>query len=446
MDSRVLFKTESLCPDCLKKVPAYYEIKENKVYLNKRCPEHGKYSVLFWRDGDLYKEFYAQSVHDDKNKNYSDESKGCPFDCGLCSQHEGGVCTAVVEVTERCNLKCNICFADSNNEFKDPNMDDIKNMFKTAKKYGGKCSVQISGGEPTVREDLTEIIKIGKSFGFPHLQINTNGIRIANEEEYGKILKEAGADLIYLQFDGMNDDIYKNIRGKSLLDTKIKAIENCKKAKIGVLLVVTVVPGINLDRLGEIVQFAKENMPTVRGIHFQPVSYFGRYPGEVPRDEDRCSISDVLHCLEEQTFGELKIINFVPRKRYDSHCAFSSSFYLSESGKLQAITNSRQNEHIENHTNFAKKTNEFTNKQWRFPENKNSNQQKSIGKFKLRLGAYTLSITGMGFQDVWNIDINRLKGCCVQVVTKDNKAIPLCAYHLTNIRGERLYNNVKTHI
>ena len=440
MHNQILFETESLCPDCLKRIPAFYELKDKKVYLSKECPEHGKCSVLFWRDGDLYKEFHEQSIHDDKNENYSSENKGCPYDCGLCSQHEGGVCTAVVEVTERCNLKCNICFADSDNDSKEPDINDIKNMFETAKKYGDKCSVQISGGEPTVRDDLPEIIKLGKTFKFPHLQVNTNGIRIAEEEGYAKLLKDAGADLIYLQFDGLNDDIYKKIRGKLLLDTKIQAIENCKKAKIGVLLVVTVVPGINLDKLGDIVQFAKNNMPTVRGIHLQPVSYFGRYPNEIPRDEDRCSISDVLHCIEEQTLGELKMDNFVPRKRYDSHCAFSSTFYLSEDGKLQAISNAKQNE-SDNHKNFAKKTNEFTNKQWRLPENKNTNQEKPMSKFKLRLGTYTLSITGMGFQDVWNIDINRLKGCCVHVVTKD-KAIPLCAYHLTSIRGEKLYNNV----
>lgn len=440
MDNAVLFETESLCPDCLRKIPAYYVLKDNNVYLKKECPEHGEYSVLFWRDGDLYKEFYNQSVHDDKNENYSNLNKGCPFDCGLCSQHEGGVCTAVVEVTQRCNLNCNICFADSKNEFKDPTLDEIKNMFETAKKYGGKCSVQISGGEPTVREDLPEIIKSGKSFEFPHMQINTNGVRIANEEGYAKILKDAGADLIYLQFDGINDDIYKKIRGKSLFNIKMKAIENCKKAKIGVLLVVTVVPGINSDNIGEIVQFAKRNMPIVRGIHFQPVSYFGRYPGETPRDEDRCSISDVLHSLEKQTFGELRMVDFVPRKRYDSHCAFSSSFYLSENGNLLAITDSRQNE-LNNDTDFAKKTNEFTNKQWRLPEYTNTNQENPMSKFKLRLGTYTLSITGMGFQDAWNIDINRLKGCCVHVVTKD-KAIPLCAFHLTSTKGERLYNHV----
>ncbi len=440
MHNQILFETESLCPDCLKRIPAYYELMDKKVYLSKECPEHGKCSVLFWRDGDLYREFHEQAVHDDKNENYSSESKGCPYECGLCSQHEGGVCTAVVEVTERCNLKCNICFADSDNDSKEPDINDIKNMFETAKKYGDKCSVQISGGEPTVRDDLPEIIKLGKNFKFPHLQVNTNGIRIAEEEGYAKILKDAGADLIYLQFDGLDDDIYKKIRGKALLDTKIQAIENCKKAKIGVLLVVTVVPGINLDMLGQIVQFAKKNMPTVRGIHLQPVSYFGRYPHEIPRDEDRCSISDVLHCLEEQTSGELQMDNFVPRKRYDSHCAFSSTFYLSEEGILQAISNSRQNE-SDNQRNFAKKTNEFTNKQWRLPENKNTNRENPIGKFKMRLGTYTLSITGMGFQDVWNIDIKRLKGCCVHVVTRD-KAIPLCAYHLTSIRGEKLYSNV----
>lgn len=441
MNSQILHQTESLCPVCLKKIPAHYEMIDSKVYLCKECTEHGKFRILFWRDGELYKKWHDQSVHADKNDNYSSMLKGCPYDCGLCREHEGGVCTAVLEITNRCNLNCNICFADAKNGFADPSLEKIKSMFQTAYKYGGKCSVQLSGGEPTVREDLPLIIKMGKEFGFPHLQINTNGIELARNSNYAEILKDAGADLIYLQFDGVKNDIYKHIRGVSLLETKIKAIENCKKSEIGVLLVVTVVPGVNLDNLGDIVRFAKDNMPTVRGIHFQPVSYFGRFPGETPHDDERCSIADVIHGLEEQTNGEMKLENFVPRKRYDSHCAFSSTFYLSENGTLQAFTNEKQNSKADSHTNFAEKTNAFTNAHWRLPENKVVYENKPMDNFKNRLSSYTLSITGMGFQDAWNVDLSRLKGCCVHVISHDNNAIPLCAFHLTSISGERLYKN-----
>lgn len=441
MNIEMLHETESLCPHCLKKISAHYEMIDGKVYLSKECPEHGKFRVLFWRDGKLYKKWHAQSVHSNKNENYSKVLKGCPYDCGLCKEHEGGVCTAVLEITNRCNLNCNICFADAKNEFVDLSLDKIRNMYKTAYKFGGRCSIQLSGGEPTIREDLPSIIKMGKEFKFPHIQVNTNGVKLATDSDYAKTLKDAGADLIYLQFDGVKDEIYKNIRGASLLETKLKAIENCKKAGIGVLLVTTVVPGINLNNIGEIVKFAKENMPIVRGIHFQPVSYFGRFPGQVPKDDERCSIADVLHELEKQTNGEIKLQNIVPRKRYDSHCGFSSMFYLSENGTLQAINNENQNAKLDGHTDFAKKTNEFTNAHWRLPEKKVAHSTRPMSKFRVRLGTHTLSITGMGFQDVWNIDIGRLKGCCVQVISQNEKAIPLCAFHLTSITGERLYKD-----
>jgi len=136
--------------------------------------------------------------------------------------------------------------------------------------------VQLSGGEPTIRDELPTIIVTGKEIGFYHIQVNTNGIRIAQDKEYLERLKESGADLIYLQFDGVSDDVYRTIRGRNLFDLKVRAISNCAEVKIGVVLVPTVIPNVNLHQLGEIVQFAKKWIPTVKGIHFQPVSYFGQ--------------------------------------------------------------------------------------------------------------------------------------------------------------------------
>lgn len=438
----VLMKTESLCPYCLRRIPAYYEIVDGEVFLAKECPEHGKIRILFWRDAMLYEKWLAQSIHAEKQKGKPYGDKGCPFECGICAAHEGGVCTAVLEITYRCNLDCAVCFADATKTVYEPTLEEIGRMYQKVYDNGGFCSVQISGGEPTVREDLPQIIKMGKAMGFPHIQVNTNGLKLAFEPGYAALLKETGADLIYLQFDGVRDDIYQKIRGRSLLDIKIKAIENCKAAGIGVLLVPTVIPGINLHCFGEIVHFAKANMPIVKGIHFQPVSYFGRFPGDIPTDEARCSLSDVMHGLEEQTSGEIMMKDLVPRKRFDAHCAFSSLFYLSEEGMLQAITKEEQNTLLNSSTDFAKKANSFTNAHWRIASKESgSNDINAMSKFKERLRDYTLSISGMGFQDVWNVDIGRLRGCCVHVITGSGQAVPLCAFHLTSVTGERLYKN-----
>ncbi|MFR5780564.1 MAG: radical SAM protein [Oscillospiraceae bacterium] len=255
--SDILHETESLCPVCLKKIPARYERIDGRAYMIKECPEHGEFKVLFWRDADMYESWMRQGVHAPARDHGRPEKRGCPFDCGLCDEHRSGTCTSILEITYRCNMNCNICFADANAEKFEPDMAQIRKMYAAALGSNRYCSVQLSGGEPTVRDDLPEIVRLGKEMGVAHLQVNTNGIRIAREPEFLERLRDAGLDLIYLQFDGLDDGIYRTIRGREMLDIKLKAIENCEKAGVGILLVPVVIPGVNLHRLGEIVRFAK---------------------------------------------------------------------------------------------------------------------------------------------------------------------------------------------
>jgi len=347
----------------------------------------------------------------------------------------------VLEITYRCNMNCRICFADANRETFEPTLPEVKRMFETALAANRFCSVQLSGGEPTVRDDLPEIIRMGKAMKIMHLQVNTNGLRLAADPDYARALKDAGTDLIYLQFDGLRDDVYETIRGRPMLDVKLRAIEACEKAGLGVLLVPVVVPGVNLDNLGEIVRFAKAHIPTIRGVHFQPVSYFGRFPGRTPPDESRCSLSDVLHALVEQSDGELQLRHFVPRKQYEPHCDFSSTYFLDESGSLRAISDRRQNAADTAETDFVEKTNRYTEKRWRYQPGTNVPPKNELERFALRTVTHSFCLSGMGFQDVWNVDLERLKGCCVHVVTPDGRLVPLCAFHLTGASGERLYRN-----
>lgn len=436
--SDILHETESLCPVCLRKLPARYVREDGKAYMVKECPEHGRFRVLFWNDADMYSEWLSQGIHAPARELGKPEEKGCPYDCGLCNEHHSGTCTAILEITYRCNMQCNICFADANTEKFDPDMEQIRTMYTAALKSNRYCSVQLSGGEPTVRDDLPEIVRMGKEMGVVHLQVNSNGIRIAQDPEFLKALKEAGLDLIYLQFDGVDDEIYRTIRGRDMLEIKKKAIANCEELGIGVLLVPVVIPGVNLHRLGEIVGFAKAHIPTVKGIHFQPVSYFGRYPGRTPPDESRCGLSDVLHALEDQC-EELSMEHFVPRKQFDPHCDFSSTYYLSEDGSLVPMSNSRQNSADTEETDFVAKTNVYTDKRWRFQTAEK--QESRLMRFVARTLTHSFCISGMGFQDVWNIDLGRLRGCCVHMVTGRGELIPFCAFHLTSESGKRLYTN-----
>lgn len=434
----ILHTTESLCPHCLKKIPARYVRENGKAYMYKECPEHGEFKVLFWNDADMYAQWKEQGIHAPAKDHGRPESKGCPFDCGLCNEHRSGTCTAILEITYRCNMNCNICFADANAGKFEPGLEQIRTMYQAALNSNKFCSVQLSGGEPTVREDLPEIIKLGKDMGVVHLQVNTNGIRIANDIEFLKKMKAAGLDLIYLQFDGITDDIYHVTRGRDIMDIKLRAIENCEKLGIGVLLVPVVIPGLNLHRLGEIIDFAKAHIPTIKGVHFQPVSYFGRYPGQTPPDESRCGLSDVLHALDEQC-EELSMEHFVPRKQFDPHCDFSSTYYLNEENRLVPMSNKNQNCGDTEETDFVEKTNVYTDKRWRFQSGEK--KEGKLMKFVMRTLTHSFCVSGMGFQDVWNIDLGRLHGCCVHMITGKGEVIPFCAFHLTSESGQRLYTN-----
>lgn len=434
----ILHTTESLCPHCLKKIPARYVRENGKAYMYKECPEHGEFKVLFWNDADMYTQWKEQGIHAPAKDHGRPESKGCPFDCGLCNEHRSGTCTAILEITYRCNMNCNICFADANAGKFEPGLEQIRTMYQAALNSNKFCSVQLSGGEPTVREDLPEIIKLGKDMGVVHLQVNTNGIRIANDIEFLKKMKAAGLDLIYLQFDGITDDIYQVTRGRDIMDIKLRAIENCEKLGIGVLLVPVVIPGLNLHRLGEIIDFAKAHIPTIKGVHFQPVSYFGRYPGQTPPDESRCGLSDVLHALDEQC-EELSMEHFVPRKQFDPHCDFSSTYYLNEENRLVPMSNKNQNCGDTEETDFVEKTNVYTDKRWRFQSGEK--KEGKLMKFVMRTLTHSFCVSGMGFQDVWNIDLGRLHGCCVHMITGKGEVIPFCAFHLTSESGQRLYTN-----
>lgn len=443
-----LGETESLCPECLRKIPARKVIEKGNVYLEKDCSYHGHFKVLLWRDAELYLKWgkFSEPAQGPERR-LTDTDKGCPYDCGLCPIHKADTCTVVMELTNRCNLHCPICFASADESLTyEPDLDKIKEMYELIVGSGGPYPVQLSGGEPTVRDDLPLIVTLGKERGFDHIQINTNGIRIAKDREYLQKLKESGASVIFLQFDGVTDDVYHYIRGAHLFDLKVQAISNCAEAEIGVILVPTLVPGINDRQVGDIFRFAKEWIPTVKGIHFQPVSYFGRYPGS-PKDEDRITLPDVLDALVTQTDGELKKENFVPRRSEDSHCSFSSFFVLGEEGELLPVTRFAQ----ESVSGFgyrkdtpAEQSRRFLSRRWRFIDLEQSTpccgcKLGSWQSFFERARTHYLSITGMPFQDVWNLDLERLERCCIHVVSPDRKLIPLCAYYVTSLKGQRLY-------
>jgi tetraether lipid synthase len=297
----ILAHTESLCPFCLRKIPARRVKKKEKVYLVKECPEHGAISTIIWQGEPDMSSWVRPKSPAGPAIHATDVDKGCPFDCGLCPDHRQRTCTALLEITWRCNLHCPVCFADSGDAVSDPGLTQIRAWYEEIKhSTGGGCNIQLSGGEPTVRDDLPLIIRMGKELGFTFIQLNTNGLRLAEEHDFVGSLKEAGLDSVFLQFDGVSDDIHLKLRGRKLQEIKEKAIANCRAYDLGVVLVPTLVAGINDHQVGEIIRFGVKNSPHVRGVHFQPISYFGRYPSP-PADTDRITLPQVMQRVSAYT-------------------------------------------------------------------------------------------------------------------------------------------------
>ncbi len=451
---KILAETKSLCPICLKVVPAWRVQEGDDVFVKKACPEHGTFRAVMWRGEPSYQDWDVGVNAPGPKIRLTETVNGCPYDCGLCPQHKAKGCTVLMEVTSRCNLKCPVCFASSgDSDVYEPGLDEIREMMETVARVEGAVPLQLSGGEPTMRDDLPEIVALAKRMGFPHVQVNTHGLRLANDIEYLQRLRDAGVDLIYLQFDGVSDDVYRRIRGADLFALKTKAVENCAEVKIGVQLVPTVIPGVNDHEIGDIVQFACKHIPVIKGIHFQPVSYFGRYP-VAPVDADRITTPDVLRAMEAQTGGEIKARNFLPRRRHVAHCGFSGFFVLNEEGKLIATTTFKPRQEsaatcrevsgiVSDANPPSDHVRKFITEKSRYidpnPEKVEQQPEGTWQRFIERAKTHFLSISGMPFQDAWTVDLERLQNCCIHVITPQNKLVPFCAYYLTSADGRRLH-------
>ena len=440
-------ETNTLCPVCMKTIKAEKIAEDDVVYIVKTCPEHGSWKVKIWNGVEHYKYLYEfAAVPKTPEKFAVPQIKDCPHDCGLCNQHMQHSCLNVVEVTNHCNLNCPICFATANGCGYDyhPDMETIRGMFKTVVDYvkSPRC-IQLSGGEPTVRDDLPEIVRMAKEMGIEHVEVNTNAVRIAKDIEYLRALKEAGVDDFYMQFDGTKDDIYLQTRGKSLFELKEQAIANCAEVGIGITLVVTVSPNINLDHVGEIIKYAATKVPTVKGVHLQPISYFGRYPVD-PENNDRVTIPELAQAIEKQTKGMLKADNFIPTSCSNVHCDMKSLSVVLPDHSLFPLTTMALGPPKKT-DDVADKTRGEVSQFWRFIENsmdgedENRSDDGSWRTFVSRAKTHYLTVSAMAFQDVWTGETDRWERCCIHVVTLDGRLIPFCLFNVTNNEGETLY-------
>lgn len=420
--------------------------------MEKACPEHGRFKALLWRGSIPMEKWIRHKVPATINRPNTLVDKGCPYDCGLCADHRQHTCTALIEVTQRCNLSCSFCFADANgNSEPDLTIDTIRMMYNSVMETSGNCNIQLSGGEPTLRDDLPQIIELGHRIGFSFIQINTNGIRLGEDEAFVRQLKAAGLNSVFLQFDGTNDGVFKKLRGKPLLATKIKALENCQKHNIGVVLVPTLVSEVNDDDLGNIINFGLDWVPTVKGVHIQPASYFGRIPN-LPVEEKRLTLGDIMDRIEDQTAGRIRKKSFAPPGCENARCSFHGNYILQENNELMSVNNPANCCGTEQAEEGANKTKAHVSRKWRnndltneLTTEKNRNishentEKDEWDEILERINRYSFSLSAMAFQDVWNLDLNRVKDCCIHVVNPKGQLIPFCMYNLTDKNGYSLY-------
>jgi hypothetical protein len=441
-------ETESLCPTCLRRVPARRVARGDEVHLVKRCPNHGEVSCVLWRGAPSYEEWGAARRRLRTLPPAGAGGEDCPFSCGLCAEHRQPTCCALVEVTGRCNLRCPTCFAAAGGDSADPSAEAILRQIEATLARGGPSNVQLSGGEPTLRDDLPEIVARGIALGVPFFQLNTNGIRLARDADYAQRLAEAGLGCVFLQYDGLDDAVHQRIRGAPLAATKERAIERCAEVGLGVVLVPTLIPGVNTHAIGAIVRHAVAHAPTVRGVHFQPVSYFGRYE-HAPADGDRITLPEVLRALEEQTAGMVRASHFHAPSAESAHCSWSGAFVLTPDGGLRPATPKPTccsckpaRSAREEAARSSAQARRYVAARWAHPRavHAQAGETDALDDFLAKAAQSSFCISGMVFQDVWNIDLGRLRECFLHVVDPGGGGvIPFCAFNLTSASGRALY-------
>ena len=292
---RFLGQTVSLCSQCLAPVPAKVIEEEGRIYYQKRCRAHGVEKVLVASDAAYWAEMQAWIKPADRPERFQTRiDLGCPYDCGLCPDHEQHSCLAIIEINEICNLTCPICFADSSPDRPGTrSLAEVEAMLDTLVASEGEPDlVQISGGEPTLHPQILEILQAAKARPIRHLMLNTNGLRIARDPAFvAELAKLKPGFEVYLQFDSLKPEALKDIRGADLTRIRHQALENLERAGISTTLVAVIKAGVNDDEIDAIIQHGL-NYGCVRGVTFQPVQDAGRAHGFDPA-RDRITLTDL---------------------------------------------------------------------------------------------------------------------------------------------------------
>jgi uncharacterized radical SAM superfamily Fe-S cluster-containing enzyme len=474
--------TQSLCPECTKRIEAVLFEENGKVIMEKSCPEHGPFRDIIYSDVKLYLKMEEWSFGDNRGLTNPaiPNATRCPEQCGLCSMHTSHTVLANVDLTNRCNMTCPVCFANANaaGYLYEPNMEQVQRMLQALRNERPTAGrvVQFSGGEPTIYPHFVEVLKLAQEMGFTHLQAATNGLMFT-DLEFALRCKEAGLHTLYLQFDGVTDDIYLRTRGESLLEKKLHCIENVRKAGMKICFVPTIVKGINDHQIGDIIKVALENIDVVSAISFQPVSFCGRISRK-ELEAKRFTQSDFAHAVHQQTYlcdpyedwfplscvaPFSRLISAIrgeetPTLSCHPHCSMGTYMFVDPNKKATPITRFvDMGGMLQDIDMLARRTRHQRFKFWskvkawnslrrhyhedrapagltfdRFLQTLQGLVDKKYGRGEMETQGFpykTLMVASMHFMDVYNYDIERVKRCVIHYAAPNGLLYPFCAYN-----------------
>jgi uncharacterized radical SAM superfamily Fe-S cluster-containing enzyme len=483
--------TRSLCPDCTTLIDARIFEEDGKVIMEKHCPNHGDFRDIVYSDARLYLKMEEWEFGDNRgveNPVVTGATR-CPDDCGLCNLHTSHTALANVDLTNRCNLTCPVCFANANaaGYIYEPDFETVRKMLQALRdERPSPCRiVQFSGGEPTIYPRFLDVLRMAKEMGFSHLQAATNGLKFT-DLEFAQQCKEAGLHTLYLQFDGVCDDIYRRTRGQSLWEKKMQCIENVRKAGLKIVFVPTIVKGLNEHQIGDILRLALEYIDCTSGISFQPVAFTGR----IARHEllaKRFTLSDFAHAVQEQTgiadpyedwfplscvtpfsklLGALRGAETTTLSCHP-HCSLGTYLFVDQNRKATPVTRFMDvggmlkemdmlaRKAGQRRVQFFTKLEAWNNLRKFFHADKAPegldfqkflqtlqgfvDKEYGRGDFEKQGFTYrTLMVAGMHFMDSYNYDVERVKRCVIHYAAPNGKIYPFCAYNSGPVYRERI--------
>ncbi|MPZ27464.1 MAG: radical SAM protein [Micromonosporaceae bacterium] len=461
--------TRSICPVCKAVVDAQVNLREGKVYLRKRCREHGWFEALVYGDAQMYLDSARFNKPGTIPLTFQTEVvDGCPSDCGLCPEHKQHACLGIIEVNTGCNLDCPICFADSGHQPDGYSItrDQCAAMLDAFVASEGEAEVvMFSGCEPTIHKQILEFVDLAQARPIRAVNLNTNGIRLASDRDFvaalGQRNRVPGRSVnIYLQFDGLQEPTHREIRGRDLREVKRRALDNCAQAGLTVTLVAAVERGLNDHELGDIIEYGLAHS-AVRSVVFQPVTHSGRHLEFDPLR--RLTNPDIIHGIAAQRPGWFQASDFFPVPCCFPTCR-SVTYLLTQGtpGELGfGVVPIPRLLNVEDHLDYVSNRvipdetiRHALEKLWSasaFMGTDTTEQQLRAAAQALDcadacgvnlpeaiadLSDRAFMIVVQDFLDPYTLNVKQLMKCCVEEITPDGRLIPFCAYNSVGYREQ----------